>query len=69
MKSTVSAHQLYKPQKEYYDKYQIKVSLKYTKIEYMKKISFIARTNIQIASPKRYVKELCNELNLHKGQI
>ena len=67
IKTKESAYQLYKNQKEYCNKYKIKISSKNTKMEYTKKIRFLVGPNIQLASPKGYIEELNDILSLLKG--
>jgi len=43
--------------------------LKNTKMEHTKKIGFLVGSNIQLASPKRYVEELNEMLSLIKGAM
>ena len=69
VKSEASAFQLYQNQKEYCEKYNIKLSSKNTILEYTQRIGYLSDTYVKLASPKYYIKELNQKLQIEDGQI
>jgi len=69
MKLNASAFQLYHNQKNYCDKNQIKLSSKNTILEYTSRVGFLSDTYIKLASPKYYIKDLNQKLQIKEGKI
>jgi len=64
-----SAYKLYQAQKEYCDKHKIRVSARNTIMEYTKRVGFLTGPSVKISSPKRYIEELEQYLQIEQGTI
>ena len=69
MKTEASAFNLYCSQKEYCDDKKIKVSTKNTILEYTNKIGYLSDTYVKLASPKYYIDDLKEKLQIDEGLI
>jgi hypothetical protein len=64
-----SAYSLYYKEKDYCDKHYIHVSSKNTKIEYTNRIGYLTGIYVKIASPKYYIKDIKEKLNITEKLI
>ena len=69
VKNEALAHTLYMNQREFCDKYSIRVVTKETDMYFTKRTSFLVGCHVELVSPKYYVKELNNKANIKEGEI
>ena len=69
VKTNESAYVLYQNQKEYCDKFNIKISTKQTRMEHIIKIGFLIGTYVKLASLQYYINEINEKLKIKKGSI
>ena len=69
VKTEASAFNLYRNQKEYCDNKKIKVSTKNMILEYTNKIRYLSDTYVKLVSPKNYIDDLKEKLQINKELI
>ena len=69
LKTTISAHSLYQLEQEYCNRFGLHLSSKNTINAHTKKIGFLTRTYVKLASPKYYVNELEFKAEIEKGYV
>ena len=69
VKTENTAYNLYEDQKEFCDKYLIKVATKRTTMEYVKKIGYLTGTYVKLASEEYYIKDISKRLKIPSGMI
>jgi len=69
VKSNNTAYNLYQDQKEFCDKYLIKISTKRTMMEYANKIGYLTGTYVKLASEEYYINDISRRLKLSAGML
>ena len=69
LKSNNTAYNLYQDQKEFCNKYLIKVSTKRTMMEYANKIGYLTGTYDKLAPVEYYMNDISRRLKLSEGII
>ena len=69
VKTNKSAYELYDDQREFCDKFHIKIATKRTIIEYVNKMGYLTGTYVKLASAEYYINDISTRLNLAPGTI
>jgi len=69
LQSKESVFNLYQNQKEYCEKHKIRLSARNTRLEYTKRVGFLIGPCLKFASPRRYIEEINNYLDLEEGVV